>query len=134
MTSTGRHGHEGLTRDRGLVSAASKSGPAAPADDIEDIDPGLAQERTGLASTRTAISFAALGGALLKTTTPAAGALVMVMSAVVWGLGRLSWRSGRPESLHWPRHLLITVTVTLVSVVALTVVLLTGSSPLQFRL
>jgi len=133
MTSPVRHGHEGLSAGHGHVVAASKGGRAAPADDIEDADPGLARERTGLAWSRTAISFAALGGALLKTA-PAAGALVMVMSAVVWGLGRLSCRSEGPESPRWPRHFLITVTVTLVSLVALAVVLLTGSSPPQLRL
>ncbi len=119
--------------DHGPVAAAKEGGPAAPADDIEDADPGLARERTSLAWTRTAISFAALGGALLKTT-PAVGAIVLAMSAVVWGLGRMSRRSARPESPPWPRHLLISMAVTLVSLAALAVVVLTGSGSAQLRL
>lgn len=100
------------------------------ADDMEDADPGLARDRTELAWTRTAIAFAAVGGALLKTT-PLAGLLVLGMSALVWGLGRLSGHPGLPESRHWPRHMLITLTVTLVSLVALAVILLARSSPLH---
>ena len=104
------------------------TGDATPAGDMEEIDPGLARERTSLAWTRTAISFAALGGALLKTT-PAVGAAVLGMSALVWGLGRMTHRSGRPEAARRLRQLMITVTVTLVSAVALAMVLLGGGSP-----
>jgi uncharacterized membrane protein YidH (DUF202 family) len=101
---------------------------ATPADDTEEIDPGLARERTSLAWTRTAISFAALGGALLKTTPPV-GALVLGTSALVWALGRMTHRSGRPEATRRLQQLMITVTVTLVSAVALTMVLLGEGSP-----
>jgi uncharacterized membrane protein YidH (DUF202 family) len=102
-----------------------------PAEDMEDMDPGLAQERTELAWTRTAISFAALGGAILKIT-PAAGVLVLAASALVWEIGRLARRSVRPEASD-QRHrlLLITIAVTVVSLVALAVALLSGGkSPL----
>ena len=58
-----------------------------PADHIEYADPGLARERTELAWTRTAIAFAALGAAILKYR-PVAGLPVLVLSAVVWRLGR----------------------------------------------
>ena len=37
-----------------------------PDHDVEDIDPGLARERTELAWHRTAISVAALGAAILR--------------------------------------------------------------------
>jgi uncharacterized membrane protein YidH (DUF202 family) len=104
-------------------------GEAAPAEDMEDMDPGLARERTSLAWTRTAISFAALGGAILKTT-PAAGILVLSMSALVWGLGRITHRSGRSTATGRRRHLLITVTVALVSAVALAMVPLGWGNPL----
>ena len=97
-----------------------------PADDLEDADPGLARERTVLAWTRTAIAFAAVGGALLKTT-PLAGLLVLGMSALVWGLARVSGHPGQPESPRGPRHVLITLTVTLVSLIALATVLLAGT-------
>lgn len=78
------------------AAGAVERGAAGPAGDMEDTDPGLARERTGLAWTRTAISFAALGGAVLKTTAPV-GALVLAMSAVVWGLGRMSRHPQGPE-------------------------------------
>jgi uncharacterized membrane protein YidH (DUF202 family) len=132
MTPPGGQARGVLARDRSPVAAVGERGPAAPADDIEDTDPGLARERTGLAWTRTAISFAALGGALLKTT-PAAGALVLIMAVVIWGLGRVACRTGQPEASCRYRHLLITITVALVSLVALAVVLLAGSSTALLR-
>jgi uncharacterized membrane protein YidH (DUF202 family) len=88
-----------------------------PADDIEDIDPGLARERTELAWHRTAISFAALGGAILKIR-PAAGLPVLIISALVWELGRIP-RASDAGHVHGRRLLLITVTITAMSVVAL---------------
>ena len=87
-----------------------------PADDIEYADPGLARERTELAWTRTAIAFAALGAALLKFR-PVVGLLVLVLSAVVWRLGRLSGTASTADLRA--RLLLITVTTVTVSVVAL---------------
>jgi len=104
------------------MTSAPNRADVVPAEDIEDTDPGLARERTSLAWTRTAISFAALGGAILKTT-PLAGVLVLGMSALVWAVGRISGRSSRPEATSWRGHLLITVTVTLASVAALAIVL-----------
>jgi uncharacterized membrane protein YidH (DUF202 family) len=90
-----------------------------PAGDIEDIDPGLAPERTELAWTRTAISFAALGGALLKYR-PATGLPVLIIAAVIWRLGRLTGKPGTSRAKH-RRLLLITVTVTALSAAALIV-------------
>ena len=89
------------------------------ADDIEDIDPGLAQERTELAWTRTAISFAALGGALLKYR-PAIGVPVLIVGAVIWKLGRLPSKPGNGRARH-RRLLLMTVTITALSAAALIV-------------
>ena len=88
-----------------------------PADDIEYADPGLASERTELAWTRTAIAFAALGAALLKYR-PVAGLLVLVLSAVVWRLGRLPGTAGAGD-VHDRRLLLITVSTVAISLVAL---------------
>jgi uncharacterized membrane protein YidH (DUF202 family) len=88
-----------------------------PADDIEYADPGLARERTELAWTRTAIGFAALGAALLKYR-PVVGLPVLVLSAVVWRLGRLPGTAGAGD-VRDRRLLLITVTTVAVSVVAL---------------
>ena len=101
-----------------------------PADDIEDADPGLARERTELSWTRTAISFAALGGAVLKSR-PYAGISILVLSALIWKLGQVARASGagraRPRQL-----LLIAIAVTAVSIVALTIALL-GSEPSGLR-
>jgi uncharacterized membrane protein YidH (DUF202 family) len=93
-----------------------------PAEDIEDTDPGMARERTELAWDRTAISFAALGGAILRSR-PYAGIAILVVSALIWELGRLARPPGVRRSRPW--HLLvITVAVTGVSVVALAISLL----------
>jgi uncharacterized membrane protein YidH (DUF202 family) len=88
-----------------------------PADDIEYADPGLARERTELAWTRTAIAFAALGAAILKYR-PVIGLPVLVLSAVVWRLGRLP-ATARAADVRDRRLLLITVTTVGVSAVAL---------------
>lgn len=94
----------------------------------EEADSGLARERTDLAWTRTAISFAALGGAILRAT-PVAGVLVLAMAALVWGLGRLSRQYERLTDRHRSRLLLlITLAVAFVSSVALALALLNGSS------
>jgi uncharacterized membrane protein YidH (DUF202 family) len=93
----------------------------APSDDPEDLHPGLARERTELAWTRTAISFAAVGGAIVKSNF-AAGLVVLAMSPLIWWLGRLLGNAGavadRPK-----RFLLITVSVTAVALVTLAVAL-----------
>ncbi|MGP4025867.1 DUF202 domain-containing protein [Actinomadura sp. 3N407] len=103
-------------------------------DDPEDLDPGLARERTELAWFRTAVSFAALGGAMLQTT-PVVGGLILGMSALVHLLGRMSRPAGRaagPERRH--ALLLITAAVTLVAVVALATVFLASDSLFPLRL
>ncbi len=102
-----------------------------PAEDIELIDPGLARERTELSWIRTAISFAALGGVILRTSA-VAGALVLAISAIVWGIGRLARRSG-PRGSSDRRHLLmlITIAVTVASLIAVAAALLdSAKSPL----
>ncbi len=93
-----------------------------PPDDIEDRDPGLARERTDLAWTRTSISFAALGAAMLHTNA-IAGTLVLATAVAIWVLGQLSVREFQPNAR--PRRLsrrrtvqIITVVTTLMSVLA----------------
>ena len=98
----------------------------APADDIEDRDPGLARERTDLAWTRTAISFIALGAAMLHTNT-IAGALVIAAGAAVWLTGHLTARSGRGATRRPERRRtvqLITAATTLTALLALAMTLL----------
>jgi uncharacterized membrane protein YidH (DUF202 family) len=104
-----------------------------PAEEMEDLDPGLARERTELAWRRTAISYAALGAALLKASPPT-GVLILVASAVIWGTGRLALAPRRAAGRRWPleanqrRLLLITVAVTAVSLGALALAATAGSA------
>ena len=64
-------------------------------DDPEEIA-GLARERTSLAWTRTAISFAALGGVVLKANV-VTGLIILALAPVIWQLGRMAWGSA-PET------------------------------------
>ena len=86
-----------------------------PPDDPEESDPGLARERTSLAWTRTAISFAALGGALLKVSI-AFGLPILAMAALVWRLGAMQ----RPGA---QRLWLITVSIVIVAMLSLVIAL-----------
>ena len=79
----------------------------------EDGDPGLARARTSLAWTRTALSFAAVGGVVLRKDV-AAGLVVLAAAPVIWRLGRLNH--------HLPGRLkLVTATIVVVALVALAV-------------
>ena len=90
-------------------------------DDPEDVDPHLVRERTRMAWIRTAIAFAAVGGALLKVNVPA-GAAVLALSPVIWLTGRTSVRATSDRLL--PVQLrLITLAVILTALVVLLVVL-----------
>jgi uncharacterized membrane protein YidH (DUF202 family) len=121
------------TDTRGKPPPARNQPGGTAAKTAEEADPGLARERTDLAWTRTAISFAALGGAILKTT-PLAGVLVLAMAASVWGLGRLSRRYERLTDRDRSRLLLpITLAVAFVSLAALALALLAGGTPLTPR-
>ena len=82
-------------------------------DDQEDGDPGLVRARTSLAWTRTALSFAAVGGVVLKEDL-IPGLLIMAAAPVIWELGRLDH--------HLPGRLrLLTATIVVVALVALAV-------------
>jgi uncharacterized membrane protein YidH (DUF202 family) len=82
----------------------------------DDADPGLARARTSLAWTRTALSFAAVGGVALKKDV-IAGLLIIATVPVIWRLGRIAHH--RPGRLR-----LVTATIVAVSVVALVVALI----------
>ncbi|HEU5160812.1 MAG TPA: DUF202 domain-containing protein [Streptosporangiaceae bacterium] len=103
-----------------------------PPEDMEEMDPGLARERTELAWTRTSISFAALGAAALKEA-PAPGALILAMSLLIFVLARRA-RPGRRAGGHDRRHpllLLVTVAVTGISMIALALTLFAARGPLR---
>ena len=95
------------------MTAGQPSGQPGGQPDDEDGDPGLAGARTSLAWTRTALSFAAVGGVVLKNDL-IPGLLIMAAAPVVWQLGRLDY--------HLPGRLrLVTVTIVVVALVALAV-------------
>jgi uncharacterized membrane protein YidH (DUF202 family) len=99
------------------------TGPGAGADEEPDeADPGLARERTNMAWTRTAISFAAAGAAILKDRL-VPGLIVLALGLITWGLPRLFPRLGAGYASRQRRFQLITITVTLVAAVALGVAL-----------
>ncbi len=101
-----------------------------PPDEREDVDPGLARERTRLSWARTAIAFAAVGAAILRRQ-PVAGLIVLAVTPVIWGLGRVV----TSEQGHVPRArrlLLVTVIVTMVAALAAAVALL-GHGPASLR-
>ncbi len=91
----------------------------------------MARERTRLAWIRTALAFAALGGAVLKTNV-AAGLTVLAMAPLIWLTGRLSRNSAAGKSR--PGQLaLITLAVTAVALVVLAIVLLGHGKSLGFH-
>jgi uncharacterized membrane protein YidH (DUF202 family) len=100
-------------------------------EDVEELDPGLAAERTTLAWARTAIAFAAVGGAMLKKE-PVAGLIVLAMTPLIWALGRFVGQpEARPRQLS-RRLLLVTVIVVMVSVLGLAVAFF-GHGPASLR-
>ncbi len=97
-------------------------------DDPEDVNPGLARERTRLAWIRTSISFAAVGTAVLKVNL-AAGVTVLAIAPFIWLTGSYMSRQA-PHGAVRPRLLLvIALAVAAVALVVLVVVLSHGSSP-----
>jgi uncharacterized membrane protein YidH (DUF202 family) len=111
-----------------LTPEPASSDPASPGDGDQpagpsDPDPGepgardqgLARERTSLAWTRTALSFAAVGGVMLRREV-IPGLIVLAIAPAIWQLGRL------PRNLPG-RLQLITATIVAVALVALVVTL-----------
>jgi uncharacterized membrane protein YidH (DUF202 family) len=90
--------------------------PADP-DQQELSDPA---NRTRLSWSRTAIAFAAIGGAMLKSS-PVAGIIVLLLSIPVWAsVRRISKTPGAASPIGGLR--LVTVTVVLVALAGLAVV------------
>ena len=89
-------------------------GPPTPGPS-DSRDSGLARERTALAWTRTALSFAAVGGVVLKREI-VPGLILLAVAPAIYVLGRLAYT--RPE-----RHKLVTATIVAVAIVALVVAL-----------
>jgi uncharacterized membrane protein YidH (DUF202 family) len=114
--------------------------PEQAGDDPEERDSGLARERTSLSWTRTAISFAALGGVVLKVNL-ATGLIILVIAPVIWQLGRVSrgavpGAAGQPPAMaevSATRLFLITVSIVGVSLLCLVVAILGRSAPGALR-
>jgi uncharacterized membrane protein YidH (DUF202 family) len=112
----------------------ARSDAGTPLEDMEDIDPGMARERTVLAWSRTGLSFLALGGVLVRVD-PLAGLTVLALGGVVWLLGyfhhRSMWAAARPARwLTRPRTLrLIAVGTASVALVALVIAVLWEGRP-----
>ena len=104
--------------------------PPVPSDDPEDVDPGLARERTRLAWARTAIAFTALGAVILRREL-IPGLMVLAMTPLIWAVGRFA--SHAPRGQPRPgRLLVVTVTVTLVAALAVVAAFL-GHGPTSLR-
>jgi uncharacterized membrane protein YidH (DUF202 family) len=86
-------------------------------------EPGISDpaNRTRLAWSRTAIGFAAIGGAMLKSS-PVEGVVVLLLSLPIWATAR---RAGRVPgaAVRIADLRLVTVTVVLVAVAALAIAL-----------
>jgi uncharacterized membrane protein YidH (DUF202 family) len=96
---------------------------AAPDPQPPIIDPA---SRTRLAWTRTAVAFAAIGGAMIKVS-PVAGLVVLILSLPIWAVAR--GRRGQDPAQPSLRGLrVVTATVVVVAAAALVVAIL-GRSP-----
>jgi hypothetical protein len=116
--------------------AAGPEGPSPPGDDPEERDPGLARERTSLSWTRTAISFAALGGTVLKANV-LTGLVILAVAPLVWQLGRAArGPAAGPGSLPAAgatRLFLITVSIVTVALLCLVIAIFGKSVPGALR-
>ena len=110
-------------------------GQPQPGDSPEERDPGLARERTPLSWTRTAISFAALGGVVLKANV-ITGLIILAIAPVIWQLGRVTrGGSARTElsAVGATRLFLITVSIVAVSLLCLIVAIFGKAVPGALR-
>jgi len=106
-----------------------------PGDDSEERDPGLARERTSLAWTRTALSFGALGAAVLKANV-ITGLIILALVPVIWRLGRVTRGTTAPggfPAVGATRLFAIALTIVAVSLLCLVVAILGESAPAALR-
>jgi uncharacterized membrane protein YidH (DUF202 family) len=113
-------------------------GQVQPGDDPEESDTGLAHERTSLAWTRTAISFGAVGGAVLKANV-VTGLIILALAPVIWQLGRAT-RAGTAGTagtgtagVSATRLFFITVAIIAVALICLAVAIFGKSAPGALR-
>lgn len=116
------------------MTVPTGQGQHEPGDDPEERDPGLAHERTSLSWTRTAISFAALGGTVLKANV-ITGLIILAIAPVIWQLGRVSQGTGGRTDLPVgaTRLFIITVSIVAVSLLCLVVAIFGTAVPGALR-
>jgi uncharacterized membrane protein YidH (DUF202 family) len=112
----------------GQPADRSPDGAALP-EDPEDLAPGTAAERTRLAWERTAITFGAVGLAMLRDE-PVAGLIVLGVTPLIWALARYVSTTAPPEARS-RRLLLVAVAVTGVAVVATVAALVGHGAPIR---
>jgi uncharacterized membrane protein YidH (DUF202 family) len=109
-------------------------------DDPEERDSGLASERTALSWTRTAISFAALGGTVLKENV-ITGLVILAIAPVIWKLGRVTRVAASGAADRLPatpvvgatRLFIIAVAIVFVALLCLVIAILGRSAPGALR-
>ena len=106
-------------------------GDAALPEDLEDLLPGTAAARTRLAWERTAITFGAVGLAMLRDE-PVAGLIVLGVTPLIWALAHYVSATAPPQARS-RRLLLVTVAVTSVAVVAMVAALFSHGGPIRLR-
>ena len=106
-----------------MTAAPGPPGPPVPGGPSRPLDAGLARERTSLSWTRTALSFAAVGGVVLKREV-VPGLILLALAPAIYMLGRLAY--SRPGKLK-----LVTVAIVAVALVALVVSFTTSGSALR---
>jgi uncharacterized membrane protein YidH (DUF202 family) len=125
-------GPPGPAGQAGPAGPAGPPGQGQPGDGPEEGDAGLARERTALAWTRTAISFGAVGGAVLKANV-VTGLIILAMAPFIWQLGRVSrGREGLPV-LGATKLFLITVSIIVVALICFAVAIFGKSAPGALR-
>jgi uncharacterized membrane protein YidH (DUF202 family) len=105
-----------------------------PGADPEERDPGLAGERTSLAWTRTALSFGALGGTVLKENV-ITGLVILALAPVIWRIGRVArgtTADGFPIVAP-ARMLAIALCIVAVSLLCLVIAIFGKSAPGALR-
>ena len=117
-----------------------RQGREPAVDGPEEGVPGLAQERTSLAWTRTAIAFAALGGVVLKDNV-ITGLVILAVAPVIWQLGRVT-KGGAPGAgdrlpvvpvMGATRLFIIAATIAAVALLCLVIAIFGKSVPGALR-
>ena len=116
------------------VPGPSGQGQPRPGGDPEERDPGLAMERTSLSWTRTAISFVALGGVVLKENV-ITGLIILAIAPVIWQLGRVTRGRGAADlpAVGATRIFIIAVSIVAVALLCLVVAVFGHSVPGALR-